>query len=117
VKDLDSVIKQYRKRIELHLTGTSSPGISYDKAGNKYWRGRKLVDCWGWSAARNLKKWEEKLKFMPEYFAYGPVHAKWIVKSNPELTDIIEGWLNDYYDYLVFIGDKTEEDIWKHISK
>jgi len=117
VKVLDSVIKQYRKRIESHLTGASSPGISYDKEENKYWRGRKLVDCWGWSDARRLKKWEETLKFMPEYFEYGPLNTNANLRYNPELTVMFEKWLNDYYDYLVFIGDKTEEDIWKYISR
>jgi len=117
VKALDSVIKQYRKRIELHLTGTSSPGISYDKEGCKYWRGKKLVDSLGWNNACRLKKWKERLKFMPEYFEYGTIHASSSIKYYPELTEMLEEWLNDYYDYLVFIGDKTEEDIWKYISR
>jgi len=117
VKALDSVIKQYRKRIELHLTGTSSTGISYDKEGNKYWRGKKLVDSRGWSNARHLKKWEETLKFMPEHFECAPLSIRFSLKQHPELKEMFEEWLNQYYDYLVFIGDKTEEDIWKYISK
>jgi len=117
VKTLDSVIKQYRKRIESHLTGTTSTGISYDKEGNKYWRGKKLVGVWGWSNARHLKKWGETLKFMPESFEYGPLSARINLTYHPELTEMFEVWLNDYYDYLVFIEDKTEEDIWEHISK
>lgn len=116
MKTLDSVIKQYRKRIELHLTSTSSTGISYDKEGNKYWRGMKLVDGLRWSYARKLKKWEETLRFMPEYFERNPIHTGVHLKDNPELTDMFEKWLHHYYDYLVFIEDKTEEDIWKHIS-
>jgi len=117
VKTLDSVIKQYRKRIELHLTSTSSTGISYDKEGNKYWRGMKLVDSLGWNHARRLKKWEETLRFMPEYFEYGPLNTNANLRYNPELTDMFVEWLDHYYDYLVFIGDKTEEDIWKYISR
>lgn len=119
MKDLESVVNDYRKRIESYVTGTSSPGISYDESGNKYWKGKKLVDCWGWSHARHLKNWEKTLKFMPNYFEYGPLNTRTNLYYHPELTEMFENWLHDYYDYLLFIGDTTEvrELMWKEISK
>lgn len=119
MKTLDSVVADYKRRIKSHLSGVSSPGISYNGKGNKYWRGHKLVDSWGWSDARHLKKWEETLKFMPNYFEYGPLCTRWTLKCYPRLTESFKKWLNDYYDYLVFIGDTTEvgDNLWHHISK
>jgi hypothetical protein len=119
MKTLDSVVDDYRKRVKLHLTEVSSPGISYDDSENKYWRGHKLVDGRGWCDARRLKKWDQTLKFMPNNFEYGPLAAKWNLKYDPQLTESFEKWLNDYYDYLLFIGDTTEvgDNLWYHISK
>ena len=118
---LNFAINNYRKRIESHISGVSSPGISYGKDGSKYWRGKKLVDIRTWCDVRRSRKWDYVLSFMPECFEPGPLGVRFVLPYQPELTDSFEKWLNDYYDYLVFIGDTVEEhlgeDMWDRISK
>jgi len=119
VKALDSVVKNYRKRIESYVTGTSSPGISYDDKGNKYWRGKKLVDISEWCIVRSSLKWNHILQLMPKKFEYGPLGVRMNLTYHPELIESFQEWLDDYYDYLMFIGDTTEvgEEMWNQISK
>lgn len=108
-------MNQVMKRIEAHLAASTSNGISYDKDGNKCWRGKKLVGIWEWDKVRSRGKIELTLKYMPEKFEYGPLNLRCNYRS--DIHHELEKWLVDYYHYLIFIEDKTEEDIWKHISK
>ena len=120
MKTLDSVISNYRKRVERHLVDTNPPGISYDKDGNKYWRGKKLVSSLNWKTARSNEKWDDILKLMPEKFLFAPLNVSTSLHHFPELTEKFEKWLNDYYDYLLFIGDTVGDEYvkntWEHIS-
>lgn len=115
MKNLEKTVKQVIKRIEVSLAVSTSNGMSYDKDGNKCWRGKKLVDVWEWCKVRSLGKIELSLKYMPEKFEYGPLGLCFNYRH--DIHHELEKWLIDYYHYLIFIGDKTEEDIWKHISK
>ena len=117
MKNLEKITKQIKERIEKHLEYSPNTGISYDSTGQKYWRGKKLVSISDWSIIRCKGKFDLDLQHMPEKFEYGPLSIHATLQYHPEYEKQAEKWLQDYYDYLIFIGDKTEEDIWKHIAK
>jgi len=118
MKNLEIITKQIKERIQQYLeySPNNRNNISYDSEGNKYWRGKKLVNSWDWISLRKFK-FGLDLQHMPEKFQYGPLCTSGRLKYQPEYEKQVEKWLQDYYDYLIFIDDKTEEDIWKHIAK
>jgi len=120
MRNLEIITKQIKERIQKHLeySPNNRNNISYDSNGNKYWRGKKLVSIWDWSLIRCKGKFDLDLQYMPEKFEYGPLPLS-LLQFNDfrEYEKKAEKWLQDYYDYLIFIEDKTEDDIWKHIAK